>query len=99
MTGLWVSNGSWQAYLDIHPYSQLKHGADAIIVGRNAERLETASKETEKISGRLCVPAPADVRKPAQLKEVVEKTIATLGRIDFVICGASDSGLLGSFLR
>ena len=77
----------------------MKHGADAVIVGRNAERLETASKEMEKLSGRRCIPAPAVVRKPAQLKEVVEKTIATLGRIDFVICGASDSGLLGSFLR
>ena len=69
------------------------------IVGRNAERLETAPKETEKLSGRRCIPTSAGVRKPAQLKEVVEKTIATLGRIDFVICSASDSGLLGSFLR
>ena len=70
----------------------MKHGADAVIVGRNAERLETASKEMEKLSGRRCIPAPADVRKPAQLKEAVEKTIATFGRIDFVICGASGSG-------
>ena len=68
-------------------------------MGTNAERLETASKETEKLSGRRCIPASADVRKPAQLKEVLEKTIATLGRIDFVVCGASDSGLLGSFPR
>ena len=65
----------------------------------NAERLETASKKMEWLSGRRCIPTSADVRKPAQLKEVVEKTIATLGRIDFVVCGASDSGLLGSFLR
>ena len=58
------------AHPDVHPSSQLKHGADAVIVGRNAERLETASKEMEKLSGRRCIPAPADVRKPAQLKEV-----------------------------
>ena len=76
----------------------MKHGADAVIVGRNAERLETASKEMEKLSGRRCIPAPADVRKPAQLKEAVEKTIATLGRIDFVICGASGSWSLDDVL-
>ena len=84
------------AHPDVHPYSQLKHGADAVIVGRNADRLETASKEMDKLAGRRCIPAPADVRKPAQLKEAVEKTIATLGRIDFVICGTSDSGFLGN---
>ncbi|OCB89524.1 NAD-binding protein [Sanghuangporus baumii] len=71
----------------------MKHGADAVIVGRNAERLATASEELEKLTGRRCIPAPADVRKPAQLKEAVEKTIATFGRIDFVICGAA-----GNFL-
>ena len=49
----------------------------------------------EKLSGHRCVPAPADVRKPAQLKEAVEKTIAAFGRIDFVICGASGSWSLG----
>ena len=86
------------AHPDVHPYSQMKHGADAVIVGRNVERLETASKEMEKLSGRRCIPAPADVRKPAQLKEAVEKTIATFGRIDFVICGASGSWSLGNVL-
>ena len=69
----------------------LKHEADAVI-GRNAERLDTASKEMEKLSGRRCIPAPADGCKPAQLKEAVEKTIATLEELtlSFAVRGGVD---------
>lgn len=39
-------------------------------------------------SGKKCVAAQADVRKPEQLKAAVEKAISEFGHIDFVICGA-----------
>ncbi|EJD04629.1 NAD-binding protein [Fomitiporia mediterranea MF3/22] len=71
----------------------MKHGADAVIVGRKAERLASAAQEMEKLTGKRCIPAQADVRKPEQLKEAVKKAIDTFGRIDFVICGAA-----GNFL-
>lgn len=81
------------AYLDVHLYAQLKHGADMVIVGRNAECMEM-----EKLSSCRYILAWADARKSVQSKEAVEKTIAIFGRINFGIGGASDSGFLGSFL-
>ncbi|KAH8111173.1 NAD-binding protein [Phellopilus nigrolimitatus] len=71
----------------------MRHGANAVIVGRNAERVEKSAKELSESTGRRCLPARADVRQTAQLKDAVEKTIAAFGRIDFVICGAA-----GNFL-
>jgi len=67
----------------------MRHGANATIIGRNVERLEKASEELSKATGKVCIPAQADVRKPEQLKAAVEKTIAKFGRIDFVVCGAA----------
>lgn len=52
-----------------------------------AARLETAAKELSEATGRKCIFAQADVRRPSDLKAAVEKTISTFGRIDFVICG------------
>jgi peroxisomal 2,4-dienoyl-CoA reductase len=74
-------------------YAVMKHGANAVIVGRNAERLQKAAEELSKETGRVCVPAPADVRKPEQLRAAVDKTIEKFGRIDFVINAAA-----GNFL-
>ncbi|KAI0039886.1 2,4-dienoyl-CoA reductase [Auriscalpium vulgare] len=71
----------------------MRHGAQATIVGRNAERLEQAAKELSAATGRTCLAAPADVRQPKALHAAVQKTIDAFGRIDFVICGAA-----GNFL-
>lgn len=68
-----------------------------VIVGRNAERLENCL-ELGKLSGRRCISTPVDARKPTRLEEAVEKTVASFGRIDFVICGASNSAFLGKVL-
>jgi len=73
--------------------SVMRHGADAIIIGRKLERITQTAQELSDATGRRCTFAQADVRNPAQLRAAVEKTIATFGRIDFVICGAA-----GNFL-
>jgi len=73
--------------------SMMKHGVNATIVGRNIERITTSAKELSASTGRKCIPAQADVRRPEQLRAAVETTIAQFGRIDFVICGAA-----GNFL-
>ncbi|KAG9124698.1 hypothetical protein FRC07_010588 [Ceratobasidium sp. 392] len=73
--------------------SMMRHGVNATIVGRNLERLTSSAKELSATTGRKCIPAQADVRKPEQLRAAVEATIAQFGRIDFVICGAA-----GNFL-
>ncbi|KAF5346413.1 hypothetical protein D9758_012765 [Tetrapyrgos nigripes] len=71
----------------------MRHGADAVILGRQIDRLTKAAKELSEATGRTCVPAQVDVRQPNTLKDAVAKTIERFGRIDFVICGAA-----GNFL-
>ncbi|KAH0577972.1 Peroxisomal 2,4-dienoyl-CoA reductase SPS19 [Termitomyces sp. J132] len=71
----------------------MRHGADAVIVGRKLDRMTQTAKELSEATGQRCLPAQADVRDPQTLREAVRKTIATFGKIDFVICGAA-----GNFL-
>jgi len=69
------------------------HGANAVIVGRNLNRLKDSAAELSRLTGKECIPAQADVRRPEQLRAAVAITIEKFGRIDFVICGAA-----GNFL-
>ncbi|KAG6879193.1 hypothetical protein C0992_004496 [Termitomyces sp. T32_za158] len=71
----------------------MRHGANAVIVGRKLDRLTQAAKELSETTGQKCLPAQADVRDPKTLAEAVCKTIEAFGKIDFVICGAA-----GNFL-
>jgi peroxisomal 2,4-dienoyl-CoA reductase len=73
--------------------AMMRHGADAVILGRSAERLEKAAAELTKETGRQCLTTPADVRKPEQVRAAVAKAIEKFGRIDFVINAAA-----GNFL-
>ncbi|KAF7760310.1 hypothetical protein Agabi119p4_10986 [Agaricus bisporus var. burnettii] len=73
--------------------AMMRHGADAIIIGRKLDRLTQAAKEMSEATGRTCIPAQADVRQPQALKSAVAKAIEQFGKIDFVICGAA-----GNFL-
>jgi len=74
--------------------AMMRHGVNAVIVGRNLERLTESANELSRATGQTCLPAQADVRQPQQLKDAVAKTIATFGRIDFVICGAAGNFLV-----
>ncbi|TFY67896.1 hypothetical protein EVG20_g3767 [Dentipellis fragilis] len=71
----------------------MRHGANATIVGRKFDRLTAAAKELESLTGQVCLPVQADVRKPESIREAVRQTIEKFGRIDFVINGAA-----GNFL-
>ncbi|KAG6371494.1 hypothetical protein JVT61DRAFT_9532 [Boletus reticuloceps] len=73
--------------------AMMRHGANAAIVGRNLEKLTQSAHELSRVTGQRCIPTQADVRQPQQLKDAVATTMATFGRIDFVICGAA-----GNFL-
>ncbi|KAF8510810.1 NAD(P)-binding protein [Hysterangium stoloniferum] len=73
--------------------SLMRHGANAVIIGRNLEKLEAAAKELSISTGNTCIAAQADVRQPQQLQEAVTKAIEKFGRIDYVVCGAA-----GNFL-
>ncbi|KXN82964.1 Enoyl-[acyl-carrier-protein] reductase [NADPH] FabL [Leucoagaricus sp. SymC.cos] len=52
------------------------------VPGKSAE-LEATSKEIERF-GRKSIFLTADVTEEANVKEMVEKTVATLGRLDVV---------------
>ncbi|KAF8530681.1 hypothetical protein JB92DRAFT_2856909 [Gautieria morchelliformis] len=73
--------------------SLMRHGAHAVIIGRNLEKLEASAAELSESTGKTCIAAQADVRQPQQLQEAVKKTIDKFGRIDYVVCGAA-----GNFL-
>ncbi|KAF8830849.1 hypothetical protein HHX47_DHR2001075 [Lentinula edodes] len=69
--------------------SIMRHGANAVIIGRKFDRLTEASRELSERTGRTCIPIQADVRQPQTLQAAAERTMEYFGRIDFVICGAA----------
>ncbi|KAF8309815.1 2,4-dienoyl-CoA reductase [Clavulina sp. PMI_390] len=73
--------------------AMMRHGADAFILGRKQDKGDAAAKELSAATGKKCVFASVDVRKPDTLKAAVAKCIEVYGKIDFVICGAA-----GNFL-
>ncbi|KAL7418506.1 peroxisomal 2 4-dienoyl-CoA reductase sps19 [Cryptotrichosporon argae] len=71
----------------------MRHGCNAVIVGRDAAGLADSTRALEKATGRKCLAAAADVREPAQIEAAVEAALEAYGKIDFVVCGAA-----GNFL-
>ncbi|MFO0748693.1 MAG: SDR family oxidoreductase [Myxococcota bacterium] len=71
----------------------LEHGADAVIVSRNAERLAAAAAELSQKFGRRVVAVPADVREPERIEAAIAEALAAFGRLDIVVNNAA-----GNFL-
>jgi 2,4-dienoyl-CoA reductase [(3E)-enoyl-CoA-producing], peroxisomal len=71
----------------------LAHGAKAVIVSRNAERLTAAAQEHSASTGRECIAVRADVRQMPELEQAVQQTLQRFGRIDILVNGAA-----GNFL-
>ncbi|MEZ4235666.1 MAG: SDR family oxidoreductase [Myxococcota bacterium] len=68
------------------------HGAEVVLTGRKAERLEAVA-EAIRAAGGAARTAPADVRDPASLEAVAERIGAECGRLDGLVAGAA-----GNFL-
>lgn len=66
-------------------------GANAAIVGRKKEVTEKAARDLEALrpGARVLGLGETDVRDVRSLKRAVDKTVAELGRIDYVIAGAA----------
>lgn len=62
-------------------------GADIVLVARTPEQLATTA-ERVRASGRRVLTIPGDIRNPAALPLVVERTIAEMGRLDIVVNNA-----------
>lgn len=72
-----------------------KEGANLVLTGRNEQKLLDAKEELERLYNVKVLPVQADV-SPAEdsfdrVKEVVQKTIETFGRIDVLINNAQAS--------
>ncbi len=65
-----------------------QEGAKVVISARNAERLESAKKDIQSKTGAEVLPIPADLTKPADIKNLVEKTIAQFGTVHILVNNA-----------
>ena len=72
-----------------------KEGANIVITGRNVKKLEDAKEELERLYGVKVLAIPADISagqdNEAVVKNVVDTTVAELGRIDVLINNAQAS--------
>ena len=67
-----------------------KAGCRVVINGRDAERLNQAAAEL-KAANIECLAVPGDVSKEADVKELIEQTVARFERIDILINNAGIS--------
>src|SRR5512138_178204 len=72
--------------------------AKVVIAARRAERLEQIAEQCRTFCGEVMV-IPTDVSNEAQCKALIEKTIATYGRLDMLInnAGMAASALFDEF--
>ncbi len=62
-----------------------RYGADVAISGRTEATLEQTSREIAEATGRRCLPVSADLRDEEQVKAMVARVVAELGRIDILV--------------
>ncbi|MDE6618862.1 MAG: SDR family oxidoreductase [Clostridiales bacterium] len=72
-----------------------KEGANLVLTGRNEQKLIDAKQELEKLYGIKVLTVVADINagadNEATVKNVIDKTISTFGRIDVLINNAQAS--------
>jgi NAD(P)-dependent dehydrogenase (short-subunit alcohol dehydrogenase family) len=64
-------------------------GADIAVVARTKKEIETVAKEVQKL-GRRALAIKADVTKPHDVQNAVEKTIDAYGKIDILVNSQGD---------
>ncbi len=65
-------------------------GSDLVLVSRSQEGLEQVTAQV-RTCGRRVLPVPADVSRSEQVEEVVRLSVATFGRIDYLVNNAGVS--------
>jgi NAD(P)-dependent dehydrogenase (short-subunit alcohol dehydrogenase family) len=70
-----------------------QHGADVVLAGRRPEPLQATAAKIEEATGRRCLAIPTDVREEDQARNLIDGTVAELGRIDILVNNAGGSSL------
>lgn len=68
-----------------------KEGVNCVITGRNVTKLTNAKEEIERLYGVKVLPVQCDGGVEEQVQHVVEETVKTFGRIDFLVNNAQNS--------
>jgi 3-oxoacyl-[acyl-carrier protein] reductase len=68
-----------------------EHGADIAIAARRADKLEQKAAAITAATGRRCLAVAADVTDPAQVKDMVDRTLGEFGKIDVLVNNAGNS--------
>jgi NAD(P)-dependent dehydrogenase (short-subunit alcohol dehydrogenase family) len=71
-------------------------GADVVICGRSRESLDQAAGALRTDTGRRVLPIVADTTSWKSVTELVERTVAELGRVDVLVNNAATPGGLVS---
>jgi dehydrogenase/reductase SDR family member 4 len=71
-----------------------EHGADVALAARKPEALEEAA-EAVRALGRGALAIPTNVRRTEELRSLVERTQAELGRVDFLVNNAATNPSYG----
>ncbi|HRW36672.1 MAG: SDR family oxidoreductase [Acidimicrobiales bacterium] len=75
-----------------------REGADVVLVGRTASKLEGVAAEVEAL-GRRALPVVCDIADEAACRAAVEQAATALGRIDIVVNNAYDGGDAKEFME
>ena len=62
-------------------------GANTVIAGRNADTLEPTAEEIRS-TGMQCLPLITNIREPEEVENLLNKTLETFDRIDFLVNNA-----------
>ena len=74
-----------------------KRNANLVINGRDAERVRSVADECRKWTQNKVLEVLVDLQNDSQIKNLVQKTVETFGRIDVLVncAGVITSGLIG----
>lgn len=67
-----------------------KSGADVVVAARTAADCERVEKELQTL-GHRALGVPTDVSKEDQVKNLISKTVETMGKIDIMVCNGGTS--------
>lgn len=73
---------------EVFAHTLASAGADLALVGRRVEPLEALAATISETTGRRALAISADITDPAQVRAMVERAAAELGKIDILINNA-----------